>query len=189
MNYFTPARYLRLGNLENEDEFLAAQQGWEDAISGYRAHLDAIKGRLPPRLRRFLTRDGVYLHDARVLSIHQRTDHLVITLQPGSLPDRLVVFEYWLVEEPLIQIDQLPPDRCREPIEWLYDEVDLDRPEGPRGLPVHLPVRQTNPPTFRHNILLSNGWELTVRFRNVRVEVPLRVVPVPPRAARREKSA
>jgi hypothetical protein len=34
MNYLTPERYLRLGNLDDERAFLDAQQQWEDALAG-----------------------------------------------------------------------------------------------------------------------------------------------------------
>jgi hypothetical protein len=117
----------------------------------------------------------VYLHDARVLSMHQREDVLVATLQPESDPGRLVVLGYSLVEEPLVKQNQLPEDYCRTPIQWLYDEVDLDRPEGPRGLPA-----PADRPTFRHDILLSNGWEVALRFRAVWVHRPIQVIPVVP---------
>jgi hypothetical protein len=153
--YFTPERYLQLGNLDDERAFLAAQQQWEEAISGYREHLQRIRKQLPRGLQRLV--ESVYLHDARVLNMHQNQERFVITLQPESDPARLVVLGYTLVEEPIIEQQLLPADRRSVPVEWLYDELDLDRPEGPRGLPV-----SANKPTFRHNILLSNGWEVTI---------------------------
>jgi hypothetical protein len=183
MKYFTPERYLRLGNLDNEAAFLAAQQGWEDAIAGYREQLQRIGKELPRGLR--LLVKSVYLHDARVLTMHQDEDQFFITLQPPSDPERLVVLSYSLVEEPVIEQNVLPEERSREPIEWLYDELDLDRPEGPRGLPV-----SQGKPTVRHNILLSNGWEVLLRFRSAWVKRPLRVIPVvPPRRAGRAVEA
>jgi hypothetical protein len=175
MKYFTPERYLRLGNLDDEQAFLAAGQQWEEAISAYREQLQRIRKELPSALRRLV--ETVYLHDARVLSMHQNEQQFVITLQPESDPQRLVVFGYSLVEEPLIHQQVLPPERCREPIEWLYDELDLDRPESPRGLP-----EPAAKPTFRHNILLSNGWEVVLRFRSAWVSRPLRVIPIAPRS-------
>jgi hypothetical protein len=174
MKYFTPARYLAFDNHDDEKAFLAAHEEWEAAIAAYGAHLNTIKPKLQPKLRKLIER--VYLHDARVLSMTQRENDFVVTLQPATLPDRLVVLLYSLVEEPQIQTGMLPPDRCREPIEWLYDELDLDRPEGPRGLP----AAESAKPTFRHNVLLSNGWEVSLRFRWVGVNMPLRVIPVRP---------
>jgi hypothetical protein len=174
MKYFTPERYLRLGNLEDEQDFLNAQQEWEEALTGYREQLQRIWKDLPRGLRHLM--ETVYLHDARVLTMHQEEEQFFITLQPQSDPEHLVVLGYTLVEEPSIEQNVLPAERCREPIEWLYDELDLDRPEGPRGLPA-----PQGKPTVRHNILLSNGWEVMLRFRSVWVKRPLRVIPVVPR--------
>ena len=166
MKYFTPERYLRLDSLEEREAFLAAQEEWEEALSRYREQLQRIRKELPPysrSLRAFvLSVHSVYLHDARVLAMYQSKEDFIITLQPPSDPERLAVLGYKLVEEPIIEQNVLPPERCREQIEWLYDELDLDRPE----------------PTIRHNILLSNGWEVILRFRWARVKRPLRVIPV-----------
>jgi hypothetical protein len=173
MNYFTAERYLRLGNLNDEQEFLAAQEQWEEAVAGYREQFQRIRKQLPRRLRTLV--ESVYLHDARVLTMHQIEQDFFITLQPPSTPDHLVVLSYSLVEEPMIVQEVLPPERCRQPIEWLYDELDLDRPEGPRGLPA-----AGGKPTIRHDILLSNGWEVRLRFRSAWVKRPLRIIPVVP---------
>jgi hypothetical protein len=173
MKFFTAQRYLSLGNLEDESKFLAAQQQWGEALAGYGAQLQRIRKHLPRSLWRLA--QSVYLHDARVLTIHQNDEVFVITLQPVSVPSHLVVIGYDLVEEPLIEQNVLPPERCREPIEWLYDELDLDRPEGPRGL-----AAPDGKPTMRHDILLSNGWEVRLRFRSAWVKRPLRVIPVLP---------
>jgi hypothetical protein len=173
MKYFTPQLYLQLGNLDHEQAFLTAQEHWEKALSDYRAHLQRIRKELPRSLRNLV--ESVYLHDARVLTMHQIEQEFFITLQPPSDPERLVVVGYSLVEEPRVEQDALPAERCREPIEWLYDELDLDRPEGPRGLPA-----PPGKPTLRHNILLSNGWEVKLRFRTVWVKRPIRVIPVLP---------
>jgi hypothetical protein len=166
MKHFTPERYLRFESLDDREAFLAAQDEWEKALTAYREQLQRIRKELPPHnrsLRGFvLSVHSVYLHDARVLAMYRSEEDFVITLQPPSDPDRLTVLSYKLVGEPSIGQDVLPPERCREQIEWLYDELDLDGPE----------------PTLRHNILLSNGWEVTLRFRWARVKRPLRVIPV-----------
>jgi hypothetical protein len=173
MNYFTPERFLRLDSSDDEKAFLAAQEEWEKALSDYRDQLQRIRKELPRSLRSLV--ESVYLHDARVLSMQQDNQDFIITLQPSSDPHRLAVLGYSLVEEPLIKRNLLPPERCGEPIEWLYDEFDLDRPESPRGLP-----SPPGKPTIRHNILLNNGWEVILRFRSAWVKRPLRVIPVVP---------
>jgi hypothetical protein len=183
MKYFTPERYLQLGNLDDEQAFLTAQQQWEEALTSYREQFQRIRKELPHSLRSLV--ESVYLHDARVLTMHQSDQAFFITLQPPSDPERLVVLGYSLVEEPGIEQEVLPAERCREPIQWLYDELDLDRPEGPRGLPA-----PSGKPTVRHNILLSNGWEVKLRFRSAWVKRPIRVIPVVPghRTGQRTKS-
>ena len=171
MKHFTPERYLALGNLDDERAFQAAQEAWERALSDYRDQVQRIRKQLPRGLRSLV--ESVYLHDAQVLAMHQIEEDFVVTLQPPSDPERLAVLGYSLVEEPIIEQNVLPPERRREPIQWLYDELDLDRPEGPRGLP-----NPAGRPTIRHNILLSNGWEVILRFRSAWVKRPLRVIPV-----------
>jgi hypothetical protein len=171
MKYFTRERLLRFGNTEDEQTFLAGLQEWEDALSAYRAHLDAILGELPRDLKRLVK--TVYLHDARVLSTHQEGDRFVITLQPESDPQRLVVLSYTTISQPVINPDGLFEEQRSEPIAWLYDELDVDRTEGPQGAPA-----QPSKLTFCHTILLSNGWEIEVRFRTVSVRRPIRIIPV-----------
>jgi hypothetical protein len=160
MKHFTPERYLQLGNLDDEQAFLAAHQQWEDAITAYGEQLQRIQPGLPPGLRDLVR--SLYLHDARVLAMHQDERWFIITLQPPSDPDRLVVLGYSLVEEPRIERQALPAEFCRVPIEWLYDELDLDQA------------------VLRHDILLSNGWEVNLRFRWAWVKRPLRIIPVVP---------
>jgi hypothetical protein len=167
MKYFTPERYLNLGNLDDEQKFLAAQEQWEKAIAGYQVQLKQIRTSLPSSLRGLI--ETVYLHDARVLTMHRSDDDFFIILQPLTTPAHLIVLGYSLVEDPTIKQNVLPRERCREPIEWLYDELELDRPEKSRGKP-----------TIRHNILLSNGWEVRLRFRSAWVKRPVRVIPVVP---------
>src|SRR5262249_18466521 len=114
MRYFTPARYLRLGNLEDERAFLAAQEDWERAIAGYKAHLQRIRDQLPAGLRRLV--ETVYLHDARVLDVHQgKRSRFTITLQPESTPSQRVVLVYSLVEPPEIDHAALPESARSEP--------------------------------------------------------------------------
>jgi hypothetical protein len=89
MKYFTADRYLRLGNLDDEQVFLAAQQQWEDTIAGYREQFRRIRKQLPRGLRSLV--ESVYLHDARVLTMHQIEQEFFVTLQPPSTPEHLVV--------------------------------------------------------------------------------------------------
>jgi hypothetical protein len=82
MNYFTPERYLRLENRDNRDTFLSALQEWEDTITAYKALFTEIRKKLPQPLVALMT--SVYLHDARVLAMHQEEDQFEVTLQPNN---------------------------------------------------------------------------------------------------------
>src|SRR5947209_1257367 len=122
MKYFTPERYLRLGDLDHEAVFRAAQQEWEQTLARYQRHLQHIRSVLPAGLRRLL--ESVYLHDARVLDIWQGSvRRCTITLQPESDRARLVVLSYSLVEPPSLQQGVLPAAVRSEPVAWLYDEL------------------------------------------------------------------
>lgn len=159
MKYFTPERHLRLGALDNEANFLAALQEWEDANTNYLAHVESIRPELPSELLH-LSKE-VLLHDAHVLSAYQQDDLFVLTLQPELDDLRLVVLTYRLAQELDVRT-VLPPDSCTSVPLFTYDEMDLDVPAA-------------GGPTFRHNILLSNGLELTIRAYSVNVARPLRL--------------
>jgi hypothetical protein len=166
MKHFTPERYLRLGNLDDRDAFLAAQEDWERAVEGYQAQLQRVVGEFPPGLRRVL--ETISLHDARVLDMWLGDrKQFSITLHPESDPSRLVVFGYALVEPPRVEQDVLPESVRSEPVTWLYDELDFGG-ETRQGKPA-----------FTHDILLSDGREIRLHFRSVTVRRPLPLVPAP----------
>jgi hypothetical protein len=58
----------------------------------------------------------------------------------------------------------------------MYDEIDLDEPDG-------------EAPTFRHDIILSNGWEVSLRFRALEISRPRKLLPVAPQTTPLEKPA
>jgi hypothetical protein len=172
MKYFTRERLRDFGNTDDEAAFLTGLQEWEEAGAAYRTHLEAIRGQLPRDLKQRLV-NKVSLHDARVLSMYHDKDRFGIVLQPESDPQRLVILSYATIGEPEIKPDGLFEEQRSEPLAWLYDELDLNGAEGPRGL--HPPRSK---PTFRHSILLSNGWEIELRFRTVSVSRPRRIFPI-----------
>lgn len=166
MKHFTPERYLRLGNLDNRTTFLAAQEEWERALTAYQRQLGRIKQRLPVGLRNLLA--STSLHDARVLAIwHGRRNRFTVTLHPESDPAKLVVLAYALVEPPQIIPDVLPEEARSAPVAWLYDEVNIPAAahNGKGGT------------TLSHDLLLSNGWEVRLRFRAVTVTRPAPILP------------
>src|SRR6266478_5959815 len=169
MKYFTPERYLRLGDLNDEQAFLAAQADWEHAVGEYGKHLRRIRERLPAGLVSLI--DSVYLHDARVLDMWQGLrSRFTITLQPESVLARFVVLAYSLTELPRFAYGVLPAEVHSEPVAWLYDELGLE--QGVAAV-----RRRGGPRTFTHNILLSNGWEVALRFRKVSVTRPVALLP------------
>jgi hypothetical protein len=169
MKYFTPARYLRLGNLDDERAFLDAQDEWERAIVDYKAHLRRIRGDLPGALRRLI--ENVYLHDARVVDmVKGKRSRFTITLQPESTPEQRVVLAYSLIEPARIDPATLPEEARSEPLAWLYDELDVLKQSKSRT------SKDGVAKTFRHAILLSNGWEIQLRFRSVAVMRPVALV-------------
>ena len=170
MKYFTPERYLRLGTLDDRAAFLAAHEQWEKAIRGYQRHLRHIRADLPAGLRRLV--ETVYLHDARILDMwwNGRT-RFSITLQPETDAARLVVLAYSLVEPPTVRPDVLPIALRSEAVSWLYDELAV----AGNGT--------AKERVFAHSILLSDGRELRLNFRNVRVTRPVPLMPQRERAA------
>jgi hypothetical protein len=164
MKHFTPERYLRLGRLDDRQAFLAAQEEWERALAGYQEQLRQVRGQLPTDLGELL--DKVYLHDARVLDMWWwGRSQFTITLHPESDPSRLVILTYSLVVPPTVAKDVLPEAVRSEPVAWLYDEVNVGD-ESRQG-------KQA----FTHDILLSDGREIRLQFRNVTVKRPVPLVP------------
>jgi hypothetical protein len=159
MKYFTQARFQACGDLSEEKAFLAAQAEWEQAITDYNGRLAHIWERLPASVRGLLK--GVYLHDSRVIDMYESgRNRFTISLQPLSLPGKRVILHYTrLVGKPIDMLDTFPPEFRSAPLRLLYDELDLEPESKAEGVPI-----------LRHNLLFSNGHELLVRFRKVRVE-------------------
>ena len=113
--------------------------------------------------------DSVSLHDAWVLDMwwSGRT-RFGITLLPESDPSRLVVLTYSLLEPPAVEQDVLPESVRSEPVAWLYDELDFKDNSRRGGA------------TFTQRILLSDGREVGLHFRNVSVMRPVGLVPASP---------
>jgi len=89
----------------------------------------------------------------------------VIVLQLDTPPHSLLTFTYHLVEQPWIDQHELPESaRSRgDVVEWQYDEIEKVPGE---------------PPTWRQSILLSNGWEIALHFRDVDVAEMQALLPV-----------
>jgi hypothetical protein len=178
MNYFTPKLFVRLQDVRDE----AAIQDWEQAVRDYAASLGGILPRLPASLRQMLKK--LPLHDADILSMTRLKDTLSITLRP-ELSGELLVLSYTLVEGPSINRSALPPEHCTEQVAWLYDELGLELVSGPPNWQTAADrVRGDGRATIcTHSILLSNGWEVRLKFRRFKLLRPETFIPSPPPAA------
>ena len=127
-------------------------------IEEYDRYLEGVKHLFTPGLK--LVADGYYLHDADIHAIGRSGDQLVFVLQFDTVQRQLLpVLRYQLVGPPMIDRLAAPGARIwRGPDGWQYDEFELVEGE---------------PPTWRQSILLSNGWEITLHFRDVSADEDL----------------
>jgi hypothetical protein len=161
MKYMTPELIVR-GQSRDPAELDAVETAWEANGERYREYFDQIRPVLPAGLLRLL--DSYSLHDARVLAISRPAGGFHVLLQLDTPPRSLVGVHYDLVAEPTITEGVLPAGVATQGdwVEWWYDEIEL------------IPGK---PPTWRHSILLSNGWEITLDCRDVRIEESVPVLP------------
>lgn len=158
MKYFTPELYVRLQSCEG-DAIDALHAEWERAASAYQRRLKKIRTELPKSLRNLL--DDYYLHDADVLNLAQRSRAFVIVLQLSAPPRNVVVLTYKLVEPASIDSAAFTREYCSQHVQWMFDEVNLK----PRKR------------HFSHDVLLSNGWNIRLTFRDVQVVVAQPLLP------------
>jgi hypothetical protein len=163
MKYFTPDL---LGRFGSEDEPIAstAQDEWEEACARYNAYLASVKSQMPPGLRHI--EDSYYLHDARIRGMGKQGQAFVIMCQLDTPPHPLLTFSFDLLAEPVIDTSTLPSDlRSKgDVVEWQYDELEF------------LPGE---PAPWRWSILFSNGWQVVLAFRDVKVQEVQALIPAP----------
>jgi len=163
MKHFTPELIL-MGQSNDIDVLGEQERLWEQAGEGYVAYLDSVRPFFPSGLKQI--DDSYYLHDAIIRGMGRRGQFFVIILQLDTPPQSILTFKYDLVEDPIIVKDSLPETVCGigSAVDWQYDEIEM--------------VPGT-PPTWRQSILMSNGWELTLHFRDVQSEEVQAVLPSP----------
>lgn len=162
MKYFTPDRYIRLQDREPA-AMDAADTAWSDAAERYDSYLQMIVPELPPAVRQLL--EGYYLHDAEVLSAGRQGDTFVFLLQLDVPPNDLLSITYTLTAEPRIDRSALPAEHCSSRMTWQYEELEVcGQGEGRH---------------YQHAILFSNGWEIQVPFRDVRLATVQPIYPCP----------
>jgi hypothetical protein len=165
VRFFTPELLLAYGS-DDTAVWGDAEARWEEALAGYEAQLASLRDRMPAGVRTLV--DGYRLHDAHVLGMGTRDGSFVVLLLLDDKPRRLLSLAYALEGPPSVNPDALVGElrSTAERPEWQYDEVEMVPGE---------------PATWRQSVLLSNGWELALNFRDVRVEElrPLLPVAVP----------
>jgi hypothetical protein len=170
MKYFTPELLVRFAS-EDDEVADRANDEWERAIKRYRRHYKKIEPHLPEPLRKFHA--DHCLHDADVFgpaklsasSLPWNVPDVVIVAQNENTvrpedPHALLFLRYVVTEEPVVEI----PLRAAyfheaQPI-WLYDEIDLVKPG-----------------VYSHEILLSNGRVVRLKFREFQLHVAPLVAP------------
>jgi hypothetical protein len=161
MKYFTRELIERFGSLDDAIAD-AADAEWEEAVEHHESQLQAIRELLPTSLRHLW--DNFYLHDADVLAMGRQGQKFVIVLRLDVPPGELLILNYQLVEEPLINTEALPPkERCNY-MAWMYDEIGWVGGEKEYAT---------------HSILFSNGWEVELHLRDLEVNAAQTLVPVP----------
>ncbi|MEX1095128.1 MAG: hypothetical protein WED34_03715 [Planctomycetales bacterium] len=150
MKHFTPELYVRI-NSRNRKVVDAAHEEWEASIDDYKQHLRDISSRLTPSTRQLA--ESLCLHDASYLGValpqFPSADNSLAILWTRR-EETFVVLVYVLAEEPLIQEVKVNWPFSKENVHWLYDEFDVDQ----NGIQ-------------QHEILLSNGRLITLRFHEM----------------------
>jgi hypothetical protein len=178
MKYFTPELYERIQNVKDE----SALRQWDQAVNAYEQSLRQHGRRLPRSLMPLVkTYD---LHDATVVSIHLSSVALSIALQLDPPLDYHLVLAYTLVEDPIVNHNVLPELYRTQEVTWLYDELGIGEPVT-RPSDVRKPKSRTRNqkktiPVFTHDILLSNGWEIALKFRTFKLRCLQALLPQPP---------
>jgi hypothetical protein len=163
VKYFTPDLIAR-GQSDDNRVLNEVEALWDERCADYNAYLASIRNALSPGLRHI--EGNYYLHDAIVRSMGYREDQFVIVLQLDTPPRSLLTFTYHLIEPPRINPNVLPEEACSrgDIIEWQYDEIEKVQDESP---------------TWRQSILLSNGWEIVLHFRDIEVAEMQALLPAP----------
>lgn len=162
MKYFTPELYMRLQDFSSDEVMNAADAAWEQARQRYHRLLKRIWPRLPSGMR-FL-QENFYLHDADVLSMGREGHTFVMVLRLDVPPKDLLILNYHLTEDAVINTSTLLGRDSSGPVQWMHDEAGLVR--GSHSC-------------CTHAILLSNGWEVVLRLSDVQGMRVQTVYPAP----------
>jgi hypothetical protein len=160
MKYFTPELHIR-GNSPDESVVHGVEEAWEHAIRRYRRRMKKIHDLLPEGARRF-RENHVCLHDAEVLTMGRQGDTFVMVLRKERPSYDLVLLQFTLEGEPIINPSAIPGERADFDVLWMYEEFDVDRQKH-----------------CWFSVLFTNGWEVRLPFRELQYLVAQPVLPVP----------
>lgn len=169
MKYFTPELFGRLQECGSPSEFSAINAKWESAVQKYGKQLKALAPRATGGVRQFVRHGS--LHDARVIAIGTGERTFTIVVQEELVPT-LLSLTYSLVDDAFIERDVFAePYQTRDAV-WLYDELEMQSKPAPsakvrRSGSVNASQSDSQKTTYRHSILLSNGWEIRLRFHRL----------------------
>jgi hypothetical protein len=161
MKFFTPELHVRFQDFTNNAAMNGADAAFEAAQERYDQHLQAIEPEMPPCYRQF---DGLLLHDAHVWTIARQGDELIMVLHKDIPPRDVVILTYTLSEEPWIDQEAFPPLYRSHVMDFTCDEFDLIDEGGRKEIV--------------QSILFGNGWEIRLRFRDVKVTLATPLYPI-----------
>jgi hypothetical protein len=163
MKYFPPERYIALQDFTSDAVMNAADAKWDEAVEQYEAYYATIQDSVPAEYRRL--QETYFLHDAVVLYLGRQDNRFVIALRLDPSPQQVLQLTYELAGEARINRDALPSiHRSEGSALWFHDEIELVSEE---------------PRVCIHSILFSNGWEVQLPFRSLRIEEVQVLFPAP----------
>jgi hypothetical protein len=149
MRFFTPERWMRFQHTSEQEAFYSAQADWEQARAAYQQELNQVLPKVPSRLKRFA--ESECLHDAMILALWQGRSRLNFLLRPDPPTQELIQLTYTLVTPLRVNPSALPPEYRTKHAAWMYDEIGMEETASGKAV-------------FSQTILLSIGWEVTIRF-------------------------
>jgi hypothetical protein len=159
MKYFTRDLYRRCRSTD-EAVLNAACEEWEQTNEAYERHLAAIAPEFPPPIREFA---DLLLHDAKVQSIARQGNQLILVLHKDIPPRDLVILNYELDGEPVVEPFADAPADWSRPTTFQFDELDIEDKEGFK--------------ICSQSIVFANGWLMRLRFRDVQATVAKSIYP------------
>jgi hypothetical protein len=121
-----------------------------------------------------------------VVSIWQAQTRLTIVLQLQGEPSRLCVLTYSLIDSPYLDPSALPDQYRSGQATWLYDEIGIDRDtlfDAATGIQYRSGSQTTvnggqqrGAAVYTQDVLISNGWELRLRFHQLTITRPTALI-------------